>query len=74
MDEAHAYRGAFGTHCALVLRRLRRLCAGLYGAQPQFFFSSATVANPRQHVQELARARRCHVACSCSCDSNCNCN
>ncbi|CAI6004397.1 unnamed protein product [Closterium sp. NIES-65] len=27
VDEAHAYRGAFGCHAALIFRRLRRLCA-----------------------------------------------
>ena len=27
VDEAHAYKGAFGCHSALILRRLRRLCA-----------------------------------------------
>lgn len=26
VDEAHAYRGVFGCHTALILRRLRRLC------------------------------------------------
>lgn len=54
VDEAHAYRGAFGSHTALVLRRLRRLCSYLYGAHPQFFFASATVINPVEHVRELS--------------------
>ncbi|EFJ19701.1 hypothetical protein SELMODRAFT_418902 [Selaginella moellendorffii] len=27
IDEAHAYRGAFGCHVALIIRRLRRICA-----------------------------------------------
>jgi DEAD/DEAH box helicase domain-containing protein len=41
VDEAHRYRGVFGAHVALVLRRLRRLCAR-YGASPTFLCSSAT--------------------------------
>jgi DEAD/DEAH box helicase domain-containing protein len=51
VDEAHVYRGVFGSHVANVLRRLRRL-AGIYGAEPQFLLASATIANPG----ELARA------------------
>jgi DEAD/DEAH box helicase domain-containing protein len=45
VDEAHVYRGVFGSHVANVLRRLRRL-ARVYGSQPQFLLASATVANP----------------------------
>ncbi len=52
VDEAHAYRGVFGSHVANVLRRLRRLC-GLYGSQPRFIMCSATIANPEEHAQRL---------------------
>ena len=45
VDEAHVYRGVFGSHVANVLRRLRRL-ARVYGSEPQFLLASATVANP----------------------------
>src|SRR6478672_10059219 len=51
VDEAHVYRGVFGSHVGNVLRRLRRL-ARVYGADPQFLLASATIANPG----ELARA------------------
>jgi DEAD/DEAH box helicase domain-containing protein len=51
VDEAHVYRGVFGSHVANVLHRLRRL-ARIYGAEPQFLFASATIAN----AGELARA------------------
>jgi DEAD/DEAH box helicase domain-containing protein len=44
VDEAHVYRGVFGSHVGNVLRRLRRL-ARIYGAEPQFLFASATIAN-----------------------------
>jgi len=45
VDEAHTYRGVFGSHVANVLRRLRRV-ARLYGSQPRFVLASATIANP----------------------------
>ena len=45
VDEAHVYRGVFGSHVGNVLRRLRRL-ARTYGAEPQFILASATIANP----------------------------
>jgi DEAD/DEAH box helicase domain-containing protein len=51
VDEAHVYRGVFGSHVANVLRRLQR-AAAIYGAEPQFLLASATIANPG----ELARA------------------
>jgi DEAD/DEAH box helicase domain-containing protein len=52
VDEAHIYRGVFGSHLSHVLRRLRRLCA-LYGTEPQFICCSATIANPREHIERL---------------------
>jgi len=45
VDECHAYRGVFGSHVALVLRRLLRL-ARLYGSDPVVVFASATSADP----------------------------
>ncbi|MBK9715169.1 MAG: DEAD/DEAH box helicase [Kouleothrix sp.] len=55
LDESHIYRGVFGTHVALIVRRLRRLCAH-YGAAPQFICCSATSANPREHIEALIGA------------------
>jgi DEAD/DEAH box helicase domain-containing protein len=52
VDEAHVYRGVFGSHVANVLRRLRRL-ARVYGAEPQFLLASATVANPDELAARL---------------------
>ncbi len=51
VDEAHVYRGVFGSHVANVLRRLRRLALA-YGAEPVFLLASATIAN----AGELASA------------------
>jgi DEAD/DEAH box helicase domain-containing protein len=45
VDEAHVYRGVFGSHVANVLRRLRRL-ARIYGSEPQVLLASATISNP----------------------------
>jgi DEAD/DEAH box helicase domain-containing protein len=53
IDEAHIYRGVFGSHVAGTLRRLRRLCA-YYGSNPQFICCSATIANPGEHAEKLA--------------------
>ncbi len=52
VDEAHIYRGVFGSHVADVLRRLRRLC-DVYGSRPQFVCASATIANPGEHAERL---------------------
>jgi DEAD/DEAH box helicase domain-containing protein len=53
VDEAHVYRGVFGSHVGNVLRRLRRL-AHVYGAEPQFLFASATIANPGELATDLS--------------------
>jgi len=53
IDEAHAYRGLFGAHVSLVLRRLRRVCAR-YGASPSFIAASATISEPAQLLTMLA--------------------
>jgi len=53
IDEAHTYRGVFGSHVAGVMRRLRRLCQ-YYGSDPRFILCSATIANPGEHARELA--------------------
>src|SRR5207237_7823403 len=52
VDEAHVYRGVFGSHVANVLRRLRRL-AHVYGSEPRFLLASATIANPGELAQAL---------------------
>ncbi len=52
VDEAHTYRGVFGSHVANVLRRLRRI-ARAYGAEPRFLLASATIANPVELAERL---------------------
>ena len=55
VDEAHVYRGVFGSHVANVLRRLRRL-ARVYGSEPQFLLASATISNPGELGESLLGA------------------
>ncbi len=52
VDESHAFRGVFGAHVALVLRRLRRLAAA-QGRQPTFVLASATTADPAEAAARL---------------------
>jgi len=52
IDEVHHYRGIFGSHLANVLRRLKRICA-FHGVSPRFICCSATIANPKELVEQL---------------------
>ncbi|NYB52389.1 MAG: DEAD/DEAH box helicase [Methanobacteriaceae archaeon] len=52
IDEAHHYRGVFGSNVAYLIRRLRRIC-NHYGSYPQFILSSATLANPDEFSRKL---------------------
>ncbi|MCA2002675.1 MAG: DEAD/DEAH box helicase, partial [Chloroflexi bacterium] len=52
IDEAHVYRGVFGSHVANVIRRLKR-AANFYGAKPQFILASATIGNPKELAEAL---------------------
>ncbi|AEE44982.1 Protein of unknown function DUF1998 [Cellulomonas fimi ATCC 484] len=52
VDECHAFRGVFGAHVGLVLRRLRRV-ARSYGASPVFLLASATTADPAASAARL---------------------
>jgi DEAD/DEAH box helicase domain-containing protein len=61
VDEAHVYRGVFGSHVGNVLRRLRRL-ARVYGADPQFLLATATIANPGELATSLAAVDAVTVA------------
>jgi len=52
IDELHEYRGVFGSHVSLVLRRLARLCER-FGSEPQFVCCSATIGNPIEHASSV---------------------
>lgn len=52
IDEAHQYRGVFGSNMAFVIRRLRRICTH-HGNDPLLVLSSATIANPVEFATRL---------------------
>jgi DEAD/DEAH box helicase domain-containing protein len=60
VDEAHVYRGVFGSHVANVLRRLRRIAAA-YGTEPRFLLTSATIANPVELAERLTGLEEVNV-------------
>ncbi|KAB3522651.1 DEAD/DEAH box helicase [Corynebacterium sp. zg254] len=49
IDECHVYRGVFGAHVSMVLRRLLRLAH----AQPTVILASATSVDPAAHARRL---------------------
>lgn len=53
LDEAHSYRGGFGSEVAGMLRRLLNLSRAL-GGNPQVVLSTATIGNPAQFARELS--------------------
>ncbi len=52
LDEVHTYKGVFGSHMAWLLKRLQRTCR-LYGSNPVFLLSSATIGNPEHLAANL---------------------
>ncbi|MFB6253241.1 MAG: DEAD/DEAH box helicase [Halobacteriaceae archaeon] len=52
IDEIHEYRGIFGSHVGLVLRRLARICER-FDSQPEFICCSATIGNPIEHASRI---------------------
>lgn len=55
IDECHVYRGVFGSHTALIVRRLLRL-ARAAGASPQVIAASATTGSPGASAAQLIGA------------------
>ncbi|MBE0433084.1 DEAD/DEAH box helicase [candidate division WOR-3 bacterium] len=60
IDEAHQYRGVFGSNVAALLRRFRRIC-DFYGSKPTYILSSATLANPLEFSEKLTGLKFVHV-------------
>ncbi|HJH13008.1 MAG TPA: DEAD/DEAH box helicase, partial [Brevibacterium ravenspurgense] len=65
VDEAHRYRGVFGSHVALVLRRLLRI-AEHYGAQPVVIGASATMSEPAATFARLTGRPAAAITEDCS--------
>lgn len=61
VDEAHTYRGVFGSHVAVVLTRLRRICAHLGNPDPVFIGASATSSAPAESFSKLIGAQAVSV-------------
>ena len=59
IDEAHRYRGIFGSHIALLIRRLLRVLA-FYDANPAFILATATLGNPMEFGEQLT-GRACRL-------------
>ncbi len=53
VDEAHTYRGVFGSNAAFLFRRLCYATQTLSGEMPHFFAASATMADPKGHLERL---------------------
>jgi len=60
VDEAHVYRGVFGSHVGNVLRRVRR-AAAIHGTEPRFLMTSATIANPIELAETLTGLAPFHL-------------
>lgn len=61
IDELHAYRGAFGSHMANIMRRMNRICR-YYKSSPQFLCSSATIANPVEIAENICCEKFEHIS------------
>ncbi|KAH9930993.1 P-loop containing nucleoside triphosphate hydrolase protein [Fomitopsis serialis] len=53
VDELHYYTNIFGSHVAQVMRRFRRVCAAVGNRRTRFVSCSATIAKPKQHMQNI---------------------
>ncbi|MBV0924980.1 DEAD/DEAH box helicase [Halomicroarcula limicola] len=49
IDEVHGYRGVFGGHVSLVMRRLARITER-FDSDPEWVCCSATIGNPVEHA------------------------
>jgi len=62
LDEAHVYRGSFGAHVALLLRRFRRVLKN-YKSSPLFIACSATMCNAGDFFRKLVALEEGEEVC-----------
>jgi DEAD/DEAH box helicase domain-containing protein len=53
LDDCQEYRGLFGSHVGLVLRRLQRIILSYRETLPHFLLASALIGNPKEHAEHL---------------------
>ncbi|KAI0282173.1 P-loop containing nucleoside triphosphate hydrolase protein [Russula aff. rugulosa BPL654] len=53
LDELHYYHDMFGSNVALVMRRLRRICAAVGNRRIRFVSCSATISRPKEHMKAI---------------------
>ncbi|KAH9998130.1 P-loop containing nucleoside triphosphate hydrolase protein [Russula compacta] len=53
VDELHYYHDMLGSHVALVMRRLRRICAAVGNRRIRFVSCSATISRPKEHMKAI---------------------
>lgn len=58
LDEAHIYKGAFGSNVANIVRRVVARCMRLAGRTPQIVIASATVRDPLKLALQLTGSSR----------------
>ncbi|KAI0051412.1 P-loop containing nucleoside triphosphate hydrolase protein [Auriscalpium vulgare] len=61
VDELHYYHDLFGSHIALVMRRLRRICSAVGNRRIRFVSCSATISRPVQHMKAIFGLENVHA-------------
>jgi DEAD/DEAH box helicase domain-containing protein len=61
LDEAHKYKGVFGSNIAFLIRRLKRILK-IYGAAPLFIVSTASLANAPEFTEKLTGEKYGHIS------------
>ncbi len=52
LDEAHRYRGVFGSNIAFLMRRLLRICS-YYGSNPKIIAASGSISRAEEFMHKL---------------------